>query len=85
MSPEPVPVGQDFLARLVTDRRRRVAAMREIAPPHVLRARLGRIEPAGRLERALRRGGPAGPLRWPSLVIGLVAFGRLQGRLAEEL
>ena len=63
MSPEPVPVGQDFLTRLVADRRRRVAAMRESAPPHVLRARLGRIEPAGRLERALRRGGPAGPLR----------------------
>ena len=63
MNPEPVPVGQDFLTRLVADRRRRVAAMRETAPPHVLRGRLGRIEPAGRLERALRRGGPAGPLR----------------------
>lgn len=63
MNPEPVPVGQDFLARLVADRRRRVAAMRELAPPHVLRGRLGRTEPAGRLERALRRGGPAGPLR----------------------
>lgn len=57
------PRGQDFLARIAADRRRRVAAMREDAPPHVLRARLGRIEPAGRLERPLRRGGPAGALR----------------------
>jgi indole-3-glycerol phosphate synthase len=63
MNHDPISTGQDFLARISSDRRRRVAAMREVAPPHVLRARLGRIEPAGRLERALRRGGPEGPLR----------------------
>ncbi len=32
-------------------------------PAHALRARLGAIEPAGRLERALRRGAPGRPLR----------------------
>lgn len=53
----------DVLARIAADRRRRVAAARETAPPHVLRARLPRTEPAGRLERALRRGGSEGPLR----------------------
>ena len=57
------PRGVDFLARIAADRRRRVAEMQALAPAHVLRAKVGRIEPAGRLERALRRGGPAGPLR----------------------
>ena len=52
-----------FLARIVADRRRRVAELQAATPAHVLRARLGRIPPAGRLERALRRGGAAGPLR----------------------
>ncbi len=61
--PDTEPRGQAFLSRIASDRRRRVAAMRETAPPHVLRARLPRIEPAGRLERALRRGGPAGALK----------------------
>ena len=55
--------GTDFLARIASDRRRRVAAMQAMVPAHELRARIGGIEPAGRLERALRRGGPAGPLR----------------------
>lgn len=55
--------GGDFLARIASDRRHRVAAMRAAVLPHELRARLGRIEPAGRLERALRRGGESGPLR----------------------
>lgn len=53
----------DILARIASDRRRRVAVLRENAPPHVLRARLPRTEPAGRLERALRRGAPENPLR----------------------
>lgn len=52
-----------FLDRIAADRRRRVADARAATPAHVLRERLGRIEPAGRLERALRRGGAAGPLR----------------------
>jgi indole-3-glycerol phosphate synthase len=55
--------GVDFLARIATDRRRRVEAARLTRPAHVLRAAIGSIQPAGRLERALRRGGPSGPLR----------------------
>lgn len=58
-----MPRGADFLARIAADRRRRVAEMQALAHAHVRRAQVGRIEPAGRLERALRRGGPAGPLR----------------------
>jgi len=58
----------DFLTRIASDRRRRVEEMRLRTPAHELRARLGPIRPAGRLERALRRGGtPSGkssaPLR----------------------
>ena len=53
----------DFLARIADDRRRRVEQMRAAVPAHVLRERLGLIRPAGRLERALRRGGPEGALR----------------------
>lgn len=63
MSSAARPELPDVLARIAADRRRRVAALRASAPPHVLRARLPRTEPAGRLERALRRGGPAHPLR----------------------
>jgi len=55
--------GGTFLERIAADRRRRVAEMRLATPPHVLRARLGPARQAGRLERALRRGGPEGPLR----------------------
>jgi indole-3-glycerol phosphate synthase len=53
----------DVLSRIADDRRKRVAEMRERVPGHLLRARLGTIRPAGRLERALRRGGPHGPLK----------------------
>lgn len=53
----------DVLVRIAGDRRRRVAAMHQAVPPHVLRARLPRTEPAGRLERALRRGPAGNPLR----------------------
>jgi indole-3-glycerol phosphate synthase len=63
MTPADGAPGADFLVRIASDRRRRVAAMQASVPAHELRARIGRIEPAGRLERALRRGGPAGPLR----------------------
>jgi indole-3-glycerol phosphate synthase len=52
-----------FLARIADDRRRRVAEMRLARPAHALRARLGPARQAGRLERALRRGGPDQPLR----------------------
>jgi indole-3-glycerol phosphate synthase len=55
--------GVDFLGRIADDRRRRVDAMRLATPPHVLRDHLGPIRPAGRLERALRRGGASAPLR----------------------
>ncbi len=53
----------DFLSRIVDDRRRRIAEAERQVPGHVLRARLRGIRPAGRLERALRRGDPAAPLR----------------------
>jgi indole-3-glycerol phosphate synthase len=52
-----------FLERIAGDRRRRVDEMAARVPAHVLRERLGNAPPAGRLERALRRGGPGGPLR----------------------
>ncbi len=55
--------GAGFLARIAADRRRRVAELRIATPAHVLRERIGRVEPAARLEHALRRGGPRGPLR----------------------
>lgn len=55
--------GVDFLARIAADRRRRVAEMAAATPPHVLRQHMLRTEPAGRLERVLRRGGPNGPIR----------------------
>ncbi len=51
----------DFLTRIASDRRRRVEEMRIRTPAHELRTRLGPIHPAGRLERALRRGGARGP------------------------
>lgn len=55
--------GHDFLARIASDRRTRVAAMQHAVPMHELRARLAPTQPAGRLERALRRGDSAGPIR----------------------
>lgn len=55
--------GHDFLARIATDRRRRVEQARLLRPAHVLRETMPPVRPAGRLERALRRGGEAGPLR----------------------
>ncbi len=57
------PTVPDLLVRIVDDRRRRIAALQLKTPGHVLRARLGATRPAGRLERALRRGEPANPLR----------------------
>lgn len=53
----------DVLARIASVRRARIEALRAHRPAHLLRSRLGPLEPPGRLERALRRGGPGGPLR----------------------
>lgn len=53
----------DILERIAAGRRRHVDAMRSRVPGHVLRSRLPSPAPAGRLERALRRGGPDGPIR----------------------
>ena len=53
----------EFLARIVDDRRRRVAQMKLETPAHQLRARLGPGRANGRLERALRRGGASQPLK----------------------
>src|SRR5262245_39421631 len=58
---EPLTVG--VLQRIADDRRRRIEEAKARVSGHVVRSRLGRIEPAGRLERALRRGGPQGPIR----------------------
>ena len=55
--------GHDFLARIADDRRRRVAEMQRAVPMHVLRTQLAPTRPAGRLERALRRGGAQGALK----------------------
>jgi indole-3-glycerol phosphate synthase len=52
-----------FLERIAGDRRRRVAEMKLATPSHVLRSRLGSGRAGGRLERALRRGGPGQPLK----------------------
>jgi indole-3-glycerol phosphate synthase len=57
------PAGTDFLARIADDRRRRVNQAKLQTPAWVLRERLGVPRPAQRLEYALRRGGPDGPLR----------------------
>ena len=53
----------DILARIAVDRRKRIAALEAETPGHVLRSRLFSAAPAGRLERALRRGGEGGALK----------------------
>jgi len=58
----------DALARIADDRRRGIDALAARVPAHVLRTHLGPAQPAGRLERALRRGtgvpgSPAPPLK----------------------
>ena len=54
--------GTDFLTRIAEDRRRRIEHAQRLTPAHVLRERID-IRAGGRLERALRRGGPSGPLK----------------------
>jgi len=55
--------GIDMLARIAADRRRGIDEMARRVPAHVLRRRLPAARPAGRLERALRRGGVRAPLK----------------------
>lgn len=55
--------GADFLQRIAADRRLRIEAAKLERPGHVLRASLPSGRPYGRLERALRRGGPRNPLK----------------------
>ena len=57
------PAAVDFLKHIAEDRRRRIDEAKRREPAFKLRERLGPARPAGRLERALRRVGPAGPLR----------------------
>lgn len=55
--------GHDRLARIAADRRRHIAQLSRATPTWALRQRLGPAPPAGRLERALRRGAAEGPLK----------------------
>ncbi|HET7225127.1 MAG TPA: indole-3-glycerol phosphate synthase TrpC [Candidatus Eisenbacteria bacterium] len=57
------PHGTDRLARIAEDRRHRIAVLKRATPTWALRERLGPAPPAGRLERALRRGGADQPLK----------------------
>jgi indole-3-glycerol phosphate synthase len=57
------PPASDTLARIADDRRRAIDAMAAERPAHVLRAHLPPARPAGRLERALRRGAATEPLK----------------------
>jgi tryptophan synthase beta chain len=53
----------DVLNRIAESRRAQVEDMKRRVPGHELRRRVPAGRPAGRLERALRRGGPTEPLR----------------------
>jgi indole-3-glycerol phosphate synthase len=55
----------DLLSRIADGRRRRIEEMRARVPAHALRAQLGPARPAGRLERALRRGSARGAAAAP--------------------
>ncbi|HVP14536.1 MAG TPA: indole-3-glycerol phosphate synthase TrpC [Terriglobales bacterium] len=55
--------GTDFLARVADRRRRGIEAMKLDLPGWRLRERLRSPRPAGRLERALRRGSASDPIR----------------------
>jgi indole-3-glycerol phosphate synthase len=55
--------GVDFLQRIAGDRRRRIEEMKLVVPAWKLREQVGTPRPAGRLERALRRGDAGAPIR----------------------
>jgi indole-3-glycerol phosphate synthase len=74
--------GVDMLSRIAAERRSTVAGMMTRVPAHVLRARLPATRPAGRLERALRRGGRAAPLR---LMCEIKRASPSRGMLREDL
>jgi len=74
--------GVDMLSRIAADRRRDIEEMKSRIPAHVLRARLPVARPAGRLERALRRGGREAPLR---LLCEIKRASPSRGVLREDL
>jgi indole-3-glycerol phosphate synthase len=55
--------GVDFLRRIADDRRRHIEALKARRPAYTVKESLRGIAPAGRLERSLRRGAAAGPLK----------------------
>ena len=74
--------GVDMLSRIAEGRRRAIADMMGRVPAHVLRGRLPATRPAGRLERALRRGGAAAPLK---LMCEIKRASPSRGMLREDL
>ncbi len=77
-----VKPSSDVLSRIAEDRRRRVAELSQRTPGHLLRARLGSPQPAGRLERALRRTSTAAPL---NLLCEIKRASPSQGLLRTDL
>jgi indole-3-glycerol phosphate synthase len=71
-----------MLARIAADRRRDIEERKARVPAHVLRARLPPMQPAGRLERALRRGARGNPLR---LLCEIKRASPSRGMLREDL
>ena len=61
------PPASDLLTRIADERRRAIETLASRTPAHVLRGRLGPARPAGRLERALRRGAAAAGSSAPPL------------------
>jgi indole-3-glycerol phosphate synthase len=74
--------GVDMLNRIAASRRRAIDVLQERVPAHVLRARLPATRPAGRLERALRRGGREAPLR---LICEIKRASPSRGMMREDL
>jgi indole-3-glycerol phosphate synthase len=74
--------GVDMLSRIAAERRRGIDEMKARMPAHQLRARLPAMRPAGRLERALRRGPSSSPLR---LMCEIKRASPSRGMLREDL
>jgi indole-3-glycerol phosphate synthase len=72
----------DLLTRATAARRVRVEALKLDTPGYRLRERLGTVRPAGRLERALRRGAASNPLR---LLCGILRASPTKGVLRAEV